>query len=110
MASSVLRKITSAKGLLPCSIATRKQARGSAMALLPVRRVPILLLLLLPTLGPEQAKKGYLPLQGFVPDSATAVRIAVAVWIPIYGAQQISSEKPFVAKLQNGVWTVTGSL
>src|SRR5437867_11730359 len=111
MASSVLRKIISAEGLLPfSSVATRKQARGSAMALLPMRRLPILLLLLLPTLAPEQAGKGYVPPQGFVPDSATAVRIAVAVWIPIYGAQQISSEKPFVAKLQNGVWTVTGSL
>ena len=80
------------------------------MVLLWMRRLPFLLLLFLPTPARQQPVKGYLPAHGFVPDSATAVRIAVAVWIPIYGAQQISSEKPFVAKLANGVWTVTGSL
>jgi hypothetical protein len=53
---------------------------------------------------------GYVPPNGFVPDSATAVRIAVAVWIPIYGAAQIRSEQPYVAKLNRDVWTVTGTL
>lgn len=57
-----------------------------------------------------QGAKGFVPPRGFVPDSATAVRIAVAVWIPIYGAAQIRSEQPFVASLKNGVWTVTGTL
>ena len=57
-----------------------------------------------------QGAKGYVPLDGFVPDSATAVRIAVAVWIPIYGAAQIRSEQPYVASFKNGVWTVTGTL
>jgi hypothetical protein len=56
------------------------------------------------------AVKGYLPPTGFVPDSATAVRIAVAVWIPIYGASQIRSEQPYVARLKDNVWTVTGTL
>ena len=54
--------------------------------------------------------KGYVPPNGFVPDSGTAVRIAVAVWIPIYGASQIRSEQPYVATLKDGVWTVTGTL
>jgi hypothetical protein len=45
-----------------------------------------------------------------VPDSATAVRVAVAVWIPIYGESQIMAEQPFVATLEDGVWTVTGTL
>jgi hypothetical protein len=58
----------------------------------------------------DSAKHSYIPQNGFVPDSATAVRIAVAVWSPIYGADQIASERPFDAVLQNGVWTVTGSL
>jgi NTF2 fold immunity protein len=57
-----------------------------------------------------QGAKGYVPPGGFVPDSATAVRIAVAVWIPIYGAAQIRAEQPYVASLKNGVWTVTGTL
>lgn len=52
----------------------------------------------------------FTPLAGFVPDKETAVRIAVAVWIPIYGENQITSERPYNATLKNGVWTVTGSL
>ena len=69
-------------------------------------------LLLLPTVARAQQSslEGYMPPAGFVPDSATAVRIAVAVWIPIYGEPQIMSEKPFVATLKDSVWTVTGSL
>ena len=50
------------------------------------------------------------PSNGFVPDEKTAIKIAEAVWIPIYGEHQIQSEKPFVASLKNGVWTVEGSL
>ncbi len=68
--------------------------------------------LLLSSSTPDQAPsaKGYVPPSGFVPDSATAVRIAVAVWIPIYGAAQIRSEQPYIAKLDRDVWTVTGTL
>ena len=47
---------------------------------------------------------------GVVPDDATAIKIAVAVWEPIYGADKISAEKPFRATLTKGVWTVQGSL
>ena len=50
------------------------------------------------------------PSNGFIPDEKTAIKIAEAVWVPIYGEQQIQSEKPFVASLKNGVWTVEGSL
>ena len=50
------------------------------------------------------------PKNRYVPDEQTAIAIAVAVWIPIYGRQQIENEKPYKAKLNNGVWTVTGSL
>ena len=57
-----------------------------------------------------QTPQGYVPAHGFVPDSATAVRIAIAVWIPIYGESQIMSEQPFIATLKDSVWTVTGSL
>jgi hypothetical protein len=62
------------------------------------------------TATPAQVAKGYVPPDGFVPDSATAVRIAVAVWIPIYGAAHIRAEQPYVAKLEHGVWTVMGTL
>ena len=53
---------------------------------------------------------GVRPKDGFVPDAKTAIKIAVAVWEPIYGAAQIAREKPYHATLRDGVWTVTGSL
>jgi hypothetical protein len=50
------------------------------------------------------------PKTGYVPDEQTAIAIGVAVWIPIYGREEIESEKPFRATLKNGVWTVSGTL
>jgi hypothetical protein len=55
-------------------------------------------------------RNSYKPKDGYVPDEQTAIAIAVAVWIPIYGKEQIESEKPFKATLKDGVWFVTGSL
>jgi len=52
----------------------------------------------------------YKPSQGYVPNAETAIRIALAVWEPIYGKKPIDSEKPYRATLKNGVWTVEGSL
>ena len=57
-----------------------------------------------------QAQDSYHPPQGYVPDTKTAIRIAIAVWSPIYGEKQIQEEKPFHAALNHGIWTVTGSL
>ena len=56
------------------------------------------------------SKHNYKPKDGYVPDEKTAIRIAVAVWIPIYGEKQIEGEKPYHAKLDKGIWTVEGSL
>jgi len=61
-------------------------------------------------LASELAGQGYKPTSGYVPDSKTAVKIAEAVLIPVYGEKQIESERPFTATLKNGVWTVTGTL
>src|SRR5688572_28245452 len=48
---------------------------------------------------------------GFVPDANTAIKIAVAVWEPMFGAKTIAQEKPYRAKLlTNTVWRVEGSL
>ena len=49
------------------------------------------------------------PAKGFVPDASTAIRIAEAVWLPIYG-KGIYDKRPFVATLKGDVWLVTGSL
>ena len=58
----------------------------------------------------QSDRKSYKPKNGYVPDEQTAISIAVAVWIPIYGKENIEGEKPYRAALKNGVWTVTGSL
>jgi hypothetical protein len=50
------------------------------------------------------------PPAGYVPNAETAIRIAVAVWEPIYGKKQIAKQKPYVVALKDGVWFVEGSL
>jgi hypothetical protein len=57
----------------------------------------------------ESPKHSYKPAVGYVPDAKTAIRIAVAVWEPIYGEKQIAKQKPYQANLTNGVWTVEGT-
>ncbi len=60
---------------------------------------------------PDEAQKyNYKPANGYVPDDETAIRIAVTVWEPIYGKEQIQNEKPYKAILKDGVWFVSGSL
>jgi hypothetical protein len=45
-----------------------------------------------------------------VPDEITAIKIAEAIWLPIYG-DRIYDKKPFVAKLtSSNIWIVEGSL
>jgi hypothetical protein len=50
------------------------------------------------------------PSQGYVPNEETAIRVSEAILVPIYGREQIESEKPFHAKLESGVWRVEGTL
>lgn len=50
------------------------------------------------------------PASGFVPDEKTAIRIALAVWEPIYGGERIGEKAPFHARLVDGVWRVEGTL
>jgi NTF2 fold immunity protein len=52
----------------------------------------------------------YVPARGLVPDEATAVAIAEAVLIPIYGQSRIAAQRPFATTLDNGQWTVIGQL
>jgi len=58
---------------------------------------------------PLAKSENYVPSGGYVADDKTAVRIAEAVWLSIYG-ERIYREKPFIAELRNGVWTVTGTI
>lgn len=49
-------------------------------------------------------------IDGYIPDEETAIKIAEAVWLPIYG-EKVNDEKPFHAVLQNdSVWIVEGTL
>jgi hypothetical protein len=54
--------------------------------------------------------QSYIPKEGYVPDSKTAVSISEAVLIPIYGKEQITSERPFTARLEGSIWHVYGYL
>lgn len=62
------------------------------------------------TLKESEFVAGYQPANGVVPDPATAIAIAVAVWGPIYGKKNIAEEAPYRATLNDGRWTVTGTL
>jgi len=48
--------------------------------------------------------------RNYVPNSETAITIAEAVFIPVYGRKQIESERAFTATLRGDVWTVAGTL
>ena len=61
------------------------------------------------SVGTAESHYSYMPPEGYVPDAKTAIKIAEAVWLPIYGEKEIGSEKPFVATLKDGVWTVQGT-
>ncbi len=72
--------------------------------LLPIAIVAVV------TGAPRADEQSYSPANGFVPDVATAVAIAEAIPIPIYGRAQIEAERPFSASLKDGSWTVFGHL
>ena len=48
------------------------------------------------------------PAEGFVPDGKTAVKIAEAILLPLYGEKSVASERPYSAKLKSGVWFEEG--
>ena len=79
-----------------------------------LRALSILLLITLVATGcasqPRSDEVTYMPTGGYVPDEATAIAIAKAIWIPIYGKEKIESEAPFVATLKENAWHVQGTL
>jgi hypothetical protein len=55
--------------------------------------------------------KGYFPEEGLVPNAETAARIAVALWVPIFGEEQIIIERPYRVRLiEDSIWLVHGTL
>jgi hypothetical protein len=77
-----------------------------------MRFVPVLLIAVLAASFAlaQDAPHKVVPERGYVPDADTAISVAVAVWLPIYGRKAIAAEKPYHASLMDGVWTVKGSL
>jgi hypothetical protein len=58
----------------------------------------------------EKLRHGVPRRSGYVSDAATAIRIAEAIWEPLYGQARVSSQKPFQASLnEKSVWVVRGS-
>jgi NTF2 fold immunity protein len=55
--------------------------------------------------------KTFVPKEGFVPNDATAIAIAEAVLVPVYGKEVVMGERPFQTALsRRDTWIVTGSL
>ena len=50
------------------------------------------------------------PPKEYVPNASTAIVIARAVLIPIYGAERVKAEEPYKATRQGDVWTISGTL
>jgi NTF2 fold immunity protein len=58
----------------------------------------------------QNVDAGYRPKAGFVPDEKTAIKIAEAVLVPVFGDAQVNFERPFKARLLENEWAVEGSL
>ena len=55
-------------------------------------------------------KKNQITVVGYVPDESTAIKVAEAIWLPIYG-DLIYEEMPFKASIiKDSVWFVTGTV
>lgn len=53
----------------------------------------------------------YVPKEGYVPNEETAIKIAEAIWLPIYG-NEIYRYKPFKARLSmdKKYWQISGTV
>jgi hypothetical protein len=57
-----------------------------------------------------KAEPTYAPAAGSVPDTETAIQIAKAVLVPVYGDAKIKAQEPFSATLKDDIWRVEGHL
>jgi len=72
--------------------------------------VAALILVTTPALAQQSPADIVEPAVGLVSTEETAIRIAVAVWEPIYGKDVIAKQKPYIARKIKRVWLVTGTL
>ena len=66
--------------------------------------------LVLVSSGHGSKAKSPLPSQGIIPDEVTAVKVAEAVFLPIFGQGEVTKFLPYHAQFKDGVWTVYGTL
>lgn len=59
---------------------------------------------------PRIPSDGYVPHAGFVPTAEVAMQIAEAVLTPVYGSSVVTSERPFHATFDRGVWIIKGTV
>lgn len=74
-----------------------------------IRPILVILFVLNASFVWSAEKHSYVSKEGYVPNADTAVKIAEAVWLPIYG-ESIHQKKPFKARLENEVWIIEGTL
>ena len=72
-------------------------------------QILLLSLLIFSNVLAEDSKHYFIPKEGYVPDEKTAIKIAEAIWLPIYG-DNIYKKRPFKAQLKGNIWLVQGSL
>ena len=70
-----------------------------------ILRIALFVLLMGAVAPAKHAKK-----HGYIPDSQAALDVARAELTHVYGKKQIQSEEPLTAELENGIWTVAGTL
>ena len=58
----------------------------------------------------EEKLAPFHPPEGFVPDAETAAKISEVILIRIFGEANTAMERPLVATLKEGVWTVVGTM
>src|SRR5262245_29702002 len=59
--------------------------------------------------GPAQVPL-QVPIVEIVPDEVTAIRIAEAILVPIYGERILAKQRPLIANLVGDVWKVSGTM
>jgi len=52
----------------------------------------------------------HVPVNGFIPDSVTAIRAAEAIMMPLVGTEYVEEQRPLTAVLNRDIWTVRGTL
>jgi hypothetical protein len=60
-------------------------------------------------IAPKDEEHNFRPDVGYVPNAETAMKIAEAVWIPIYGIG-VLEKRPLRVRLVDEVWVVEGSV